>query len=191
MATNKNYVLYVNDDNENLDNLCPGSQICASLLDGCTDVHVQHVVPLIEKGIDLPEWLDGTPCLVDKKTSQAYRGTAAVNVCKTLKKKNRPRVAPSKPLSKPRVNQNTERMHTDVPPPAVSTRVKETNHELMGVVSAGEKLHLDNEDEDIGYSFQMLTSGNSEEAPSLPKVTGDMLERYMATRNANNGGENQ
>ena len=42
------------------------------------DVVVQSVSALLQKGVPLPSWLDGTPILVDTSTNEALKGSAAV-----------------------------------------------------------------------------------------------------------------
>jgi len=72
------YVLYVNKSYIVPNSYCPGSELCLASAHGRDDVLVQDVNSILEQGIELPPWLDATPCVVDTKYSTATRGSAAV-----------------------------------------------------------------------------------------------------------------
>jgi len=71
-------VLYVGRDASGGE-ACPGSRRCLALVDAqCIPCTVQHVENLYEAGVEIPDWLDGTPVLVDAATRQAFKGSKAV-----------------------------------------------------------------------------------------------------------------
>lgn len=79
--TFKRWVVYVGSDAHDETIFCPGSRAVMKLIDAIKeDVHVQSVDVLLEKKVALPEWLWGTPTVVDTTNRVAYTGTEAVNV---------------------------------------------------------------------------------------------------------------
>ena len=87
MATFKKYVLYIGHDHRNASVFCPGSKAAMELVKSLgEDALVQNVDVLLEKGVDLPEWLDGTPVLVNMETKQALKGSEAVKYLQNLSK---------------------------------------------------------------------------------------------------------
>ena len=69
-------MLYVASDNADPTAMCPGSAVAMDLIDGFReDVDVQDVDKLCEQGVSLPEWLDGTPCVVNTLQKLAYKGS--------------------------------------------------------------------------------------------------------------------
>lgn len=78
------YVLYTNKSYAQPGELCPGSKECVRLCKGRADVLVQDVDAILRSGVDLPPWLDGTPTVVDMKTSQAAKGAAAIQMLEKL-----------------------------------------------------------------------------------------------------------
>ena len=68
---------------------CIGSQKCISQIHSKTidSIEIQDVNKLISENIKLPNWLNGTPILVDKKTGEVFKGTDAVHKINSLKNK--------------------------------------------------------------------------------------------------------
>lgn len=71
------------------DEYCIGSQKCISLIQSknIDSIDIQDVNKLINENIKLPNWLDGTPILVDKETGEVFKGTDAVQKINKLKNK--------------------------------------------------------------------------------------------------------
>ena len=85
MATFKKYVLYIGHDLQDSSVFCPGSRIAVDLAKSIgDDVLIQNTDVLIEKGQQLPKWLDGTPILVDMESKEANKGSAAVERLRAL-----------------------------------------------------------------------------------------------------------
>ena len=79
------YVLYVAHSHEEPDRLCTGSRKAMKLMEPVKeDVLVQSIDVLQEKGVALPDWLQGTPTLVDTSDKSAYSGTQALDHLKEL-----------------------------------------------------------------------------------------------------------
>ena len=78
------YILYVNKSYTQSDEYCAGSVQCLTRAANHADVLVQDVSSILAEGIELPLWLDGTPCLVDVASSTAYKGSQAVDFCKRM-----------------------------------------------------------------------------------------------------------
>jgi hypothetical protein len=165
------YVLYINNSHRDEASLCEGSKLCMSAVNGRKDFIIQNVQHLIQNNVNLPEWLDGTPCLVDKETSQAYKGTAAVNFAKSVGKSN---------ASSPKYNAapNTRGpVHSDEVGIQKDRRVVQ---EVHGTVALNERRHFDTDDMDPASGFKEI-----EEVPedqSDAKVTEGSLQAYMALR---------
>lgn len=78
------YILYVARQHGNANVYCHGSQACISQLEGAASIaHIQDIDILAEHE-ELPPWLNGSPLLVDTKTSDKFRGTEAVEVIRKL-----------------------------------------------------------------------------------------------------------
>ena len=83
MASWKKFVLYIGSDARDRSVFCPGSK--AAMEYGARigeDVMVQNVDLLLERNHELPEWLDGTPVLVDMEDKQAFKGSECVRFLK-------------------------------------------------------------------------------------------------------------
>ena len=78
------YVLYTNKSYTNPKELCPGSKECVRLAAARPDVLVQDVDAIVQSGVALPAWLDGTPTVVDMAKSAASKGAAAVKLLQSL-----------------------------------------------------------------------------------------------------------
>ena len=85
------WVLYVSQDKESPEVFCPGSRRCLNIINqlGC-DVNVQNVDAMIAKGVELPDWLNGTPILVNIKSKQALKGSRAIEQCKHIQSPSDP-----------------------------------------------------------------------------------------------------
>ena len=114
------YVLYVGIDrnDKTRSRFCPGSRRAIEVIDDANmqdKVTIQSVDTLRENMPNLPEWLKGTPTLVDRASRHAMRGTAAIEHLRNFEnKKHRAGV------------------------PSSST----TSHSMDGMVAPGEQLHL-------------------------------------------------
>ena len=80
------YVLYINKSYTIPSKYDDGSEQCIELTRDRTDVMLQDVDAIIEKGIELPSWLDGTPVLVDTSSSTALKGSAAIDRLSKLRR---------------------------------------------------------------------------------------------------------
>ena len=91
--TFKKWVLYVNYDRRDGQRMCAGSRRIMAMVEGIReDVNVQNISELQKKGVTLPEWLNGSPILVDTETKQAFKGTSAVTYVESLTRKPSPPV---------------------------------------------------------------------------------------------------
>ena len=78
--TDAPYILYIAPDAHDSSRFCPGSRAAVDLMEQSPieGVLVQNVQVLRQRGAKLPQWLSGTPTLVDKAQSAAFKGTQAV-----------------------------------------------------------------------------------------------------------------
>jgi hypothetical protein len=73
------YVLYVAPDKLDPHRMCPGSTLALEVVAPfAEDVDVQNVSELLQAGVQLPLWLQGTPCVVDTRLNQPFSGTACI-----------------------------------------------------------------------------------------------------------------
>lgn len=72
-------VLYIAHDLTDNDEMCPGSTVCISIVDKIEEglINVQDC-DILRESKDLPEWLNGTPILVDDNEGVPHKGKDAV-----------------------------------------------------------------------------------------------------------------
>lgn len=154
-------VLYVSQDKHDDTSMCPGSLVCLSIVEKLPDeiISVQNADILRRTTSDLPEWLDGTPILINEDEGVPYRGKDAIVKLQTILRslpppsRSRSESTPeSKQLSKPIKSRKTSEISAEPQ--------KETldDHFTMDVVV-------------------------SEETKS-DKITEQDLQRYMEMRNS-------
>lgn len=80
MSQQTSWILYVAHDNRDKTQYCRGSRACINVLRRLPDntVTVQDVHKLMDSQV-LPQWLDGTPVLVDTSTMTILKGSRAVS----------------------------------------------------------------------------------------------------------------
>lgn len=79
-AAFKKFVLYIGQDARDPQRFCEGSRECLKLVEAIKqDVLVQNVDIMLERGVAIPEWLDGTPILVDTANKRALKGSDALD----------------------------------------------------------------------------------------------------------------
>ena len=78
-------VLYVGHDRENPVDYCPGSVLCLSCVQKLryTNIRVQDTA-ILRKHSALPEWLNGTPILIDDENGMPMRGIEAYRFLQSL-----------------------------------------------------------------------------------------------------------
>lgn len=80
VKTFKRWVLYIGQDNADPTIFCPGSRRAMKLIEPIKeDVSVQSIEVLLEKGVELPAWLTGTPTLVATDSRMAYIGSECID----------------------------------------------------------------------------------------------------------------
>ena len=77
-----NIVLYVAVDKNDNNDLCKGSRLCMNLLEilPTNFINVQSCDKLKSKNIEFPNWLNGTPTLVNRESGEIYKGSYAVQL---------------------------------------------------------------------------------------------------------------
>lgn len=78
-------VLYVAHDLQDTTEMCPGSTVCLSLVKDLLDgmITIQDC-DVLRKTKQLPDWLNGTPILVDDGEGVPYKGRDAVRKLREL-----------------------------------------------------------------------------------------------------------
>lgn len=170
--TKKPFVLYVNNDKLVNTRMCPGSQLCLDLISGRDDVLVQRVDALVSAGVVIPVWLNGTPCLVDRGTSRAFKGTAAVTRAREISYA----IVHTPPPPALQANRDGSR------PPTRDTRQRLPSPD--GVAPNGTA--PGNGEGSLSEAFQTLSPEDAGDDPNVSsKITSDELEKYMRRRGEN------
>ena len=151
------YVLYIGKDNHDPSVFCRGSKVLLDLIKPYeSQTLIQDVEILLEKGVNLPEWLDGTPILVDMSTKQAMKGSEAARYVQDLQKKES--------------FEKSSQRESDSPP---------SMEEMTGVLASGERLlHEDTNFDPAPPDAETMKLTNRDE-----KITDADLEKYMEMRN--------
>ena len=180
-------VLYVGRDRDDPSEFCPGSLVCMSLVEKLDDDAIQiQDCSILRQSQELPDWLNGTPILIDRNSPMPLRGTQAVRMLQSILKiqdeRRSARAArPEKPKPPPRgamprmqpiatrqpSSQSQSHERQEQPPP---------NFGLLGT--------NDNEDdEDDVEPMDTMSNGAAANVQIRDdKVTEDDLQRYMEAR---------
>ena len=79
------FILYVGKDIENSAEFCCGSKVCINMLQGIENEHVTiQDANVLMNARQLPDWLDGTPVLVDTTAMSIYKGSDAIRELSTV-----------------------------------------------------------------------------------------------------------
>lgn len=150
------YVLYIGKDNRDPSVFCRGSKVLLELIKPFQEqTLIQDVEILMDKGVNLPDWLDGTPILVDMSNKQAMKGSEAARYVQDLQKK-----------------QNHEKS-------SEPSKEAPSMEEMTGVLASGERLLHDNSNFDPAPpDAETMNLTNRDE-----KITDADLEKYMEMRN--------
>lgn len=148
-------MLYVGKDKMSPDFFCPGSTVCMSLTSNLQDeIEIQDTSILRNSGERFPDWLNGTPILIDTETNLILRGTQAVRYLQALPKKKE---QPKKEKEKQRT-------------PAASSEKENVLQEAAEEERGG-----------LDASFQ-IESVDQQEEVSSGKVSEADLKEYMRKR---------
>lgn len=163
--TYKKYVLYISSDDADATQFCYGSRECLKLIGPVKeDLTVQHVDRMLEAGVELPEWLDGTPILVNTMQKSALRGTYVYEYLKNVG-----------------TNKNGRDGGTE---PVKVEREQVADDGFNGMTPNGEKYLHESVEDDLQHSE------NSPERQIIDsqqgKITENDLQRYMELRNKSN-----
>jgi hypothetical protein len=124
------YVLYVNESYSQPESLCAGSQRCLEALGERDEVLVQNVAQILGEGIELPPWLDATPCFVDVATSTAHKGSHAVEACRQLPHAQAA-AAPAAPVDLGDMNSELSNKVTDADVDRIIEERKQQDEKMM------------------------------------------------------------
>lgn len=85
MTTFQRFVLYVAQDHSDPSLFCQGSRQAVRLIESMKeDVNIQNLDVLLEKGVSIPEWLRGSPTLVDMNSKNSYEGSECLEYLTSL-----------------------------------------------------------------------------------------------------------
>ena len=80
------FVLYVHTDRLRASQYTSGCQCCIDIVSrmAVNTVLIQDTDILLNKGVALPDWIDGVPTLVDKQENTITKGVMAVKALQTM-----------------------------------------------------------------------------------------------------------
>lgn len=172
-STCKMHVLYVGRDRDDPSEYCPGSLVCMTIAEKLDNVEIQiQDCNILRQSQQLPEWLNGTPILVERADPRPLRGTDAVRFLQSLLRQQERVVEPA-PTKKapprgamPRMEPQTTRQ------PGKPRDVERSSEQFSEAV--------DEESED--EPMDTMTNGASNAQIRDDKVTEQDLQRYMEAR---------
>lgn len=174
-------VLYVGHDRENPADYCPGSILCLSSVNKLhhTNVRVQDTT-ILRQHSKLPDWLNGTPILIDDENGVAIRGIDAYRHLQSLVATEREHpVVENKPDS---ASTAPPRMQ------AIPTRQTASKKEGDMFVAPQQQQPSAQTVDTMGFDDddapQDATSHGVDSTMNNDKVTDQDLQRFMQQRNA-------
>ena len=177
-------VLYVGHDLEHPSDYCPGSVLCLSCVSKLRHITIRvQDTRILKQHAPLPDWLNGTPILIDENEGNPICGIHAYRFLQELVHKedaeliNLEQKRPRAPAEQPS-NHRMQPINTRQPSAKRrDVREEETPQALQ------ESVMPDFEDDD---EAQDATSHGISHSASMSndKVTDGDLQRFMAQRNA-------
>lgn len=184
-------VLYVGHDNTEQNEFCPGSTVCMALVEKIsTTIRVQNCDILCQHQ-DLPEWLNGTPILIDDVTQEPYRGTQAVRVLQKIlkmeeaararkaEKIDRPPPPPQKPVT-------AARTVAHAPPRMDPAQTRQPSLERQAGTSVPQEQAVESamlDEEELDTAQDATANGSVENVPvGSGKIDDNDLQRFMEAR---------
>jgi hypothetical protein len=183
-------ILYIGHDRTEPDYYCPGSTVCISLVEKLSQrVRVQNC-DILRQHEDLPEWLNGTPILIDEEEQHPHRGTEAVRYLQQMLKqeekmtfeateRNREPTAP--PASKPVIHAPPRMEPQQTRQPSSRPRTQARESSKIEVESA----MMEDEEEDTAQDATAngnVNTLNSNVPLGNGKINDDDLQRFMEAR---------
>ena len=82
----QDYILYIGQDKRDETRFCAGSRAALEAIDQAKAENLVSVqsVDRLALNTTLPDWLDGTPMIVCRKSRRAYKGTECVNFIRSM-----------------------------------------------------------------------------------------------------------
>lgn len=152
-----------------------------SVQDECT---VQSVDRMLESGMELPAWLDGTPIVVDTMTKQARKGTVAYTFLCEFAESADERASRDRSDAANAATQRAEAAAFGAQAlvdAAAAAKAAAAPREMMGVLPYGERYMDDDDTEPDNFTSGASDGGGGDVSDA--KLTDTDLERYMEMRN--------
>lgn len=125
----KRYMLYVAEDHYSLGALCSGSRECLALIKATPCImritRFENLDAIYREGATLPDWLYGTPTLVDTHTKRIMRGSIARDYLAYIAAQGRESGHPQHPSQAPPVHGNKQHGEETVADNVQSKRLTE------------------------------------------------------------------
>jgi len=169
------YVLYIASDKTKPDIYCKGSIMCMKMLDALPSklFNVQNCDMLRQKNVQFPNWLTGTPVLVDKENGEIYKGSLCTQFLRELLQEE---VRNQKLNSKNTISSKIENEHTDT--------TENRNRDKQQYIGFGENVEEEEEEDnyDPWETNDESISKYARDLDSQPKSNQEDVEAFMKQR---------
>jgi len=166
-------VLYVASDKNDRKVMCPGSTVCISIAKDIPEhvLSIQDCDILKQSKQEIPDWLDGTPLLINEEEGIPYRGREAISkmheISSFVKAKSKKR------------RESQKQAHAQLPPPPPPQQQQNNeNRDFQLPNDATNSAQQSSLDDHFKMDVQQLDETRSD------KVTEQDLQKYMELRNA-------
>jgi len=167
------YVLYIASDKKNPDTYCKGSVMCMKMLDALPSklFNVQNCDMLRQKNVQFPNWLTGTPVIVDKENGEIYKGSLCTQFLRELLQEE---VRNQKLNSKNTISPKIENEHTD--------KTDYINRDKEQYVGFDENVEEVEDNYDPWETNDESISNHARDLDSQPKSNQEDVEAFMKQR---------
>ena len=176
-------VLYVGHDQYEPSEYCAGSTVCMALVEKLSNpIRVQNC-DILRRHQELPDWLDGTPILIDEEDQHPLRGTQAVRylqACLRREEKMQMERAQAPPVTQQQHVATRPMSHAPRMQPAQTRQQKPdapSNPEMVV-----ESAMLDSEQIDTAQDATANGAGMENIPLGTGKVDDNDLQRFMEAR---------
>jgi len=163
-------VLYVGSDLNEEDAMCPGSTVCLALAEKIPDemLSIQNCDILRKTTIEFPDWLNGTPILINEEEGIPHRGTDAIRKMREVIKEH-----------EKNANSGHRRQKNNS---SDQSREPQSSQKGQGQRVQNAQKAQDSPAQSLDDHFIMEVSPQTE--TRTDKVTEQDLQKYMEMRNA-------
>tara|TARA_B110000046_G_C12991052_1_gene397856 strand:- start:185 stop:784 length:600 start_codon:yes stop_codon:yes gene_type:complete len=183
-------VLYVGQDDAEPSEYCAGSTVCMALVEKISKpIRVQNC-NILRRHQELPDWLTGTPILIDEEDQEPLRGTQAVRYLQAMLRNEEKALYVERTRAPPGKPGQTARVATHAPPRLEAAQTRQPTARMNDTIPNEatspeqnvESAMLDDEAPDTAQD----ATANGAEVENVPLGTGKVddteLQRFMEAR---------